>query len=75
MYPIAIVLAIGAAIACERWLYLTGQTRINRRDFDKILPLLKQKRQRELEGVTKQSKSAMARIIADGINRRGSSVS
>ena len=73
MYPIAIVLAIGVAIACERWIYLSGQTRVNRRDFAKILPLLKQKRQRELEGVAKQSDSAMARIIADGINRRGTS--
>ncbi len=70
MYPIAMVLAVGVAIACERWFYLAGQTRSNRRDFDKILPLLKQKRQRELEGVTKQSSSAVARIISDGINRR-----
>ena len=51
MYPIAMVLAVGVAIACERWFYLSGQSRSNRRDFDKILPLLKQKRQRELDGV------------------------
>ena len=73
MYPIAIVLAIGSAIALERFLYLMNQMRVNRRDFDKILPLLKQRRQRELAEVTRQSSSAMSRIIADGMNRRSSS--
>ncbi len=73
MYPIAIVLGIGLAISLERYFYLMNQTRVNRRDFERILPLLKQKRQRELADLTKKSKSAMARIIADGMNRRGSS--
>jgi biopolymer transport protein ExbB/TolQ len=70
MYPIAVVLGIGAAIAAERFLYLMNQTRINRRDYDKILPLLKQRRQREIAEVTRKSASAMARIVADGMNRR-----
>ncbi|MGD8832083.1 MAG: MotA/TolQ/ExbB proton channel family protein, partial [Pseudomonadales bacterium] len=73
MYPIAVVLGIGLAIALERYLYLMNQTRVNRRDFDKILPLLKQHRERELAEVTRKSRSAMARIIADGMNRRSSS--
>ncbi|MGE0622246.1 MAG: MotA/TolQ/ExbB proton channel family protein [Pseudomonadales bacterium] len=73
MYPIAIVLGIGLAIALERFLYLMNQTRVNRRDFNKILPLLKQRRERELAEVTRKSGSAMARIIADGMNRRSSS--
>jgi biopolymer transport protein ExbB len=73
MYPIAIVLGIGLAISLERFFYLANQTRVNRRDYDRILPLLKQKRQRELSDVTKKSKSAMARIIADGLNRRTAS--
>ena len=73
MYPIAIVLGIGLAISLERYFYLMNQTRVNRRDFNQILPLLKQKRQRELADLTKKSTSAMARIIADGMNRRGSS--
>ncbi len=73
MYPIAVVLGIGFAIALERYFYLMNQLRINRRDFARILPLLKQRRQRELIDVTKKSSSAVARIIADGINRRSSS--
>jgi len=72
MYPIAIVLAIGLAIALERFFYLSNQTRVNRRDFQRILPLLKARKQRELADVTRQSKSAMCRIVADGLNRRSS---
>ena len=73
MYPIAIVLGVGFAISLERYFYLMNQTRVNRRDFAQILPLLKQRRQRELVEVTRKSSSAMARIIADGMNRRNSS--
>jgi len=73
MYPIAVVLGIGLAIALERFMYLMNQMRVNRRDYEKILPLLKQRRQRELAEVTRKSSSAMARIIADGMNRRSSS--
>ncbi|MCB1683470.1 MAG: MotA/TolQ/ExbB proton channel family protein [Pseudomonadales bacterium] len=73
MYPIAIVLGVGLAIALERYFYLIHQTHVNRRDYEKILPLLKAKRQREIAEVTRVSKSAMARIIADGMNRRTSS--
>jgi biopolymer transport protein ExbB/TolQ len=73
MYPIAVVLGVGFAIALERFLYLMNQTRINRRDYDRILPLLKQRRERELAEVTRKSRSAIARIIADGMNRRTSS--
>ena len=64
MYPIAVVLGIGIAIALERYFYLANQTRINRRDFERILPLLKQRNQRELANVVQKSKSAMSRIIA-----------
>ena len=70
MYPIAIVLGIGLAIALERYFYLINQTRVNRRDFEKILPLLKREGSGNLPRSTRVSKSAMARIIADGMNRR-----
>ncbi len=72
MYPIAIVLGVGVAIALERYFYLSSQTRVNRRDFERILPLLKQRRARELGELTRKSKSAMSRIVADGMNRQTS---
>ncbi len=70
MYPIAIVLAIGLAIAVERWIYLTGQTVRNRRDFELLLPLMKAQRLSDISKVTSKSSSAMARIAADGMARR-----
>ena len=73
MYPIAVVLAIGLAIAMERFFYLSNQIRVNRRDFDLILPLLKQRRVREIGELTRKSKSAMCRIVADGLNRLSAS--
>ena len=73
MYPIAIVLAIGMAIAVERFMYLANQLRINRRDYQRILPMLKQQRLRELAELSRKSKSAICRIAADGVNRLSSS--
>jgi biopolymer transport protein ExbB/TolQ len=73
MYPIAVVLGVGVAIALERYLFLANQTRINRRDFERILPLLKQRKQREIAALVQKSRSAMSRIVADGLNRRISS--
>ena len=73
MYPIAVVLAIGLAIAVERYLFLANQIRINRRDYKQLLPLLKANRVREVDAATKSSKSPMSRIIADGLQRRTSS--
>lgn len=73
MYPIAVVLAVGIAIAMERYVYLSKQMRINRKDFNVLLPLLKQRRVREIVDLTKKLASPMARILADGVNKQGSS--
>ena len=73
MYPIAAVMTVGLAIAMERWFYLLHQTRINRRDFQRILPLLREQRGRELTDFVGKSSSAMSRIVADGLARRSGS--
>jgi biopolymer transport protein ExbB len=70
MYPIAVVLAIGVAIALERYFYLARQMRINRKDYNALLPLLKQRRVREIVDLTKKSTSPMCRIVADGVNKQ-----
>ena len=69
MYPIAIVLAIGVAIALERYFYLAQQTRINRKDYNALLPLLRARKVKEIVALTRKSTSPMARIIADGVNK------
>ncbi len=70
MYPIAIVLAIGVAIAIERWLFLAREMYVNRKDYNTLLPLLKARKVREIAELTKRSKSAVARIVADGVNKQ-----
>ena len=40
MIPIAVVLAIGLAIALERWIYLTLAAQRNRRVWGEIVPLV-----------------------------------
>ncbi len=69
MYPIAIVMAIGIAISIERFVYLARQTSANRRDYEKILPLLRQQRIREVAELASKSKSAVCAIVANGIER------
>ncbi|MBV1906698.1 MAG: MotA/TolQ/ExbB proton channel family protein [Pseudomonadales bacterium] len=73
MYPIAVVMGIGFAVALERFLFLVRETHCNKTDYEKILPLLKAKKLRELAEITRQSSSPIARIVADGLNRMRSS--
>ena len=73
MYPIAVVLVCGLAIAIERWIFLSAAKFSNRRAFNQIMPLLKK---RDLQGVLKQantSKAPMGRIIGAGIARMAQS--
>ena len=41
MYPIMLVFALGAAIALERYMYLSLAKRTNRTTWDKLTPLVK----------------------------------
>ncbi len=69
MYPIAIVLVIGIAIAIERYIYLSVAKVSNRSAFNRLLPLV---RKRDYHGALKhanQSKTAMASIVGAGIGR------
>jgi len=73
MYPIAIVLFVGLAIALERWMVLTAAKGKNRQAFNSILPLLQK---RDYAGIINYSKSTdapIARIIAAGVARMAQS--
>ena len=56
MYPILIVLAIGLAIAIERYIYLTAAKTSNRQLLAKAMPLLKQGNFEQLLELTSQKK-------------------
>ena len=49
MYPIALVLAIGMAIALERWLFLNKALFVNRRAYSDLVPMLSSKSYRQLQ--------------------------
>lgn len=71
MYPIAIVLALGLAVALERWLYLTAARATNRREWDSLLPVLNGGDYQRAFNMTTQSNSAVSKILNYGLSRLG----
>lgn len=69
MYPIAVVAALGAAVAIERWLYLTRTAAGNRRLWNEIAPYLQQGDYRKALAATSQSGSAIGQILSYGLAR------
>lgn len=73
MYPIAVVLAIGVAIALERWIYLSSSKRSNRVAFNKMLGLINgsdfgNSRENIIE-IGEKERAPIGKIIAAGIAR------
>jgi biopolymer transport protein ExbB/TolQ len=76
MYPILLVLAIGAAIAIERYIYLTFVRSRNKGIWKRVLPLLEGGKYDAAREVVMHSDAAVSRILGYGLNRaerRGSS--
>ncbi|WP_086934050.1 MotA/TolQ/ExbB proton channel family protein [Agarilytica rhodophyticola] len=69
MYPIALVLVVGLALAIERWVFLTVAKGSNRRTFDRILPMLRKKDYAGVIDLARSSKAPIGRIVASGVAR------
>lgn len=69
MYPIAVVLIIGLAIAIERWIVLTAAKAANKKAFNTILPALKKGDYRQIVDAANKSSIPMYRIVGAGIAR------
>jgi len=69
MYPIVVVLALGLAIAAERWLFLTVTTAKNKALWKKITPALKTGNFSAAAQIASKSKAAIALIMSYGLNR------
>jgi biopolymer transport protein ExbB/TolQ len=69
MYPIVLVLALGLAIAVERWVYLTATTAKNKMLWNKVTPYLKSGNFSGAAQITGKSKAAIAQIMTYGLNR------
>jgi biopolymer transport protein ExbB len=69
MFPIAIVLVVGLAIAIERYIYLQLVATKNRRLWNEIVPVLSQGNFRQVVAITSKSDSAVGQILNYGLAR------
>lgn len=69
MYPIALILALGVAIATERYIYLTRARAENRKVWDEIRPALERQDYVRARAATANSKAAVAEVLGYGLLR------
>ncbi len=69
MYPIVVVLALGIAIAIERYVYLSAARVTNQRIWKQVMPLLMNENYSQAVAVTEKSKAALSRILRYGLDR------
>lgn len=69
MYPIAVVLVLGLAITFERYIYLTLIKQANRKEFTRLLPLIRRREYRQALKEANSSESAVAGILGAGLSR------
>jgi len=55
MYPIVVVLALGVAIAVERYVYLTAARATNQRLWKQVMPMLMDGNYRQAVALTEKS--------------------
>ena len=67
LYPSLLMLAVGLAIAVERFVFLSRARRDNRSLWDEVLPLLQNGRFQEVERLAGNSDSAIGKIVSNGL--------
>jgi biopolymer transport protein ExbB/TolQ len=72
MYPIVIVFALGAAIAVERWIYLTRATVSSKNLWQEVTPYIRAGKFNEAVSLTNKSKAAIATVLGYGLKRSAS---
>lgn len=68
MYPIALVLVVGLAIALERWIFLKKSLFANRKAYAELLPMLRSRKFEEAEQYANKDRSAIARIVLAAVD-------
>ena len=69
LYPSLLMLAIGLAIAIERFMFLNRARSENRKLWDQVLPLLQSGKFKEVHSMTSSSDSAIGKIVSNGLTR------
>ena len=69
IYPSILVLAMGLAIAIERFIYLSRSRSTNRKMWDDLRPLLNSGKFQQALAVAAKSEAAIAKMVSRGIHR------
>ena len=69
LYPSLLMMAVGLAIAIERFVFLRRARSENRRLWDKVLPMLQNGKFKEVAQVTANSEAAIGKIVSNGLLR------
>ena len=69
MYPIALVMAVGTAVAIERYLYLSRERFTSRRMWEQLVPALQGGKYQQASATTGKSKASIAKILNYGLAR------
>ena len=71
MFPIALTLAVGLAIAFERWVQLKRDTDANKKLWDLLYPTLVKGEFDKAREIANKDKSSMAQMLGMGLARQG----
>jgi biopolymer transport protein ExbB len=69
IYVSIAIMALGVAIAIERWIFLARSRSSNRKMWGEILPMLKNGKFKEVHGATAKTDTAIGLIVHNGLSR------
>ena len=69
IYPSLLIMALGLAIAIERFVFLNRARSDNRRTWEQVLPMLQGGQLKEVQGLTQKSDAAIGKIVHNGLQR------
>ena len=69
IYPSALIMALGVAIAIERFVFLSKARNQNRKVWAEVLPMLQKGQFRDVHSVTSHSDAAVGKIVNYGLTR------
>jgi biopolymer transport protein ExbB/TolQ len=69
IYPSMLIMALGLAIAIERFVFLTRARKENRKVWAEVLPVLQKGQFKDAQGMTAHSDAAVGKIVNYGLTR------
>jgi biopolymer transport protein ExbB/TolQ len=69
IYPSILIMALGLAIAIERFVFLNRARAANRKLWEQVLPMLQGGKFKEVQHVSSKSDAAIGKIVSNGLQR------